>query len=140
MEDVSRLRLAVMRLSRRLRQQAGEDITPSQLSVLSSVARLGPLSHGELAAAERVKAPTVTRIVDALEDAGLVARKVDPADKRCSIVELTADGRRRLEVIRSNRDAWLAKRMEALGAKERAMLERALPILERLVDDTEPMP
>ena len=135
MEDVSRLRLAVMRLSRRLRQQAGDDITPSQLSVLSTVARLGPLSHGDLAAAERVKAPTVTRIVDALEDAGLVARKVDVSDKRCSIVELTGKGEHRLDVIRSNRDAWLAQRMEALGPHERVTLEKALPILERLVDE-----
>src|SRR5919201_1789564 len=79
-ELVVRLRLAVMRLGRRLRQQTGEEITASQLSALSSVDRLGPLSLGALAAVERVRPPTLTRIVGHLEAAGLVAQRLATLD------------------------------------------------------------
>src|SRR6266511_843787 len=81
-ELVVQLRLAVMRLARRLRQQTEGEITASQLSALSSVSRLGPLTLGALAAVERVRPPTMTRIVGHLEAAGLLVRRPAPADRR----------------------------------------------------------
>ncbi len=139
-EEVARLRLAILRLSRRLRQQGGDPITPSQLSVLATVARHGPIALGELAAVEGVQPPTVTRIVGALEEAGLVVRRQAPADRRSATVEISGEGRRRLDRIRSNRDAWLARRLEGLSAAERADVASALPALERLLggDQTPP--
>ena len=132
---VARLRLGVLRLSRRLRQQSGDAITPSQLSVLAKVERSGPISLGDLAVSEAVQPPSITRIVAALEDTGLVTRRTDAKDRRSSVVVVTAAGRRRLARIRSNRDAWLACRLAELSPAERSALERALPILERLVED-----
>jgi DNA-binding MarR family transcriptional regulator len=134
LEDVTRLRLGLLRLARRLRQQSGPDITPSQLSVLSTLDRHGPLSHGDLAAHERIQPPTVTRIVTVMEEAGLVQRSTDPDDRRCSLVEITRDGRRRLEKIRSDRDAWLAQRLGELSPEQRRVLHQAVPVLERLID------
>ena len=93
----SRLRLAVMRLARVLRQKAQDPITPSQLSALVSVERDGPVTLGELAALESVQPPTMTRIVAALEEQGLVAREADPADRRVSRLDITAAGRKLLE-------------------------------------------
>ena len=132
---VARLRLGVLRLSRRLRQQSGDAITPSQLSVLAKVERSGPISLGDLAVSEAVQPPSITRIVAALEDAGLVTRRTDANDRRSSVIVVTAAGRRRLARIRSNRDAWLAYRLAELSPAERTALERALPVLERLVED-----
>src|SRR5207248_11562840 len=92
----ARLRLAITRLARRLRQQAEGEVTPSQLSALSSVERLGPVTLGELAAVERVQPPSMTRIVAGLEEAGLVARKVDERDRRIARVPTTVAGQRLL--------------------------------------------
>src|ERR687891_597030 len=93
-ELATRLRLGIMRLARRLRQQAPEGITPSQLSALATLEGNGPLTLKDLAAAERVQPPTMTRIVAALEEAGLVVRSVDKKDRRCSNLKLTGDGTR----------------------------------------------
>src|SRR5437588_12070837 len=93
----SRLRLAVMRLARILRQKAQDQITPSQLSALVSVERDGPVTLGELAALESVQPPTMTRIVVALEEQGLVLREADPADRRIARVHVTTAGRKLLE-------------------------------------------
>src|SRR5690349_4308522 len=92
----SRLRFALMRLARRLRQQHETETTQSQLSALSSVANHGPLTLGELAAIERVAPPTMTRIVSHLEDRKLVHREVDPSDRRVARVTVTEAGSRML--------------------------------------------
>jgi DNA-binding MarR family transcriptional regulator len=134
-ETVARLRLGVLRLARRLRQESGDAITPSQLSVLATVERSGPISLGDLATTEAVQPPSITRIVGVLEDAGLVTRRPDEKDRRSSVVVITGAGRRRLRSIRSNRDAWLACRLGELSPEERSALERVLPVLERLVED-----
>src|SRR5918999_109825 len=91
-ELASRLRLVVARLARRLRRETESDVSPSQISALSSIARLGPLTLGELSAAEGVRPPTMTRVVACLEEAGLVSRTVDPADRRVAHVAATGDG------------------------------------------------
>ncbi len=127
----SQLRLAVLRLSRRLRQQAVGDITASQLSALASIAFNGEISLGELASHERIAPPSMTRIAARLEARGLVSRRVDEGDRRVSLVEITAAGRALLDETRTRRDAYLAVRIQRLSADEREVLARAIPLLER---------
>jgi DNA-binding MarR family transcriptional regulator len=131
---VVRLRLAVMRLARRLRQQTEGGITASQLSALASVGRLGPLSLGALAGTERVRPPTMTRIVGHLEAAGLVVRRPAPGDRRSAEVALSPAGVELLERSRTRKDAYLAERLATLDAGELAALEQAAAVLERLLD------
>lgn len=129
----ARLRLAVMRLARLLRQQVDGPGTPSQISALHSVERLQPVTLGDLAAVERVQPPTMTRIVAALEEQGLVVREVDADDRRIARLSLTAGGKRLLERSRTRKTAYLAARIRSLGADERETLARAAEILERMV-------
>ena len=136
-ELVVQLRLAVMRLARRLRQQTLGEITASQLSALSSVSRLGPLTLGALAAVERVRPPTMTRIVGHLEAAGLLVRRPAPADRRSAEVELSPSGRELLDRSRTRKDAYLAERLATLGPDELAVLRRAAAVLERLLEADE---
>jgi DNA-binding MarR family transcriptional regulator len=131
----SQIRLAVMRLARRLRQQSVGDITQSQFSALATVERNGPLSLGDLADIERVAPPSMTRIAAHLEERGLLARNTDASDRRVARVEVTATGRDLLKDTRTRRDAYLASRLRALSPEERDILARALPLLERLARD-----
>ena len=134
-ELAARLRLVVMRLARRLRQQAPEALSPSQLSVLSTLENHGPLTPTELAAAERVKPPTITRVAAILEEAGLVRRKSDPGDRRSSRVELTARGRELIERDRRRKTAYLAKQIAKLSEEEVRALNRAVELIERMVEE-----
>ncbi len=131
-ELAARLRLAVSRLARRLRRESASDITASQLSALYTIARLGPLTLGDLSAAEGVRPPTMTRVVASLEALGFVARTVDPADRRVARVAVTTRGRDLVEASRHRKDAFLASRLRALSAEERAVLDKASDLLERL--------
>jgi DNA-binding MarR family transcriptional regulator len=131
----SRLRLAVMRLARVLRQQTQDPVTPSQVSALHSIEHHEPISLGELAKVERVQAPTLTRIVAALEESGLVVRAVDVSDRRIARLSLTPAGRRLIERSRSRRTAYLAARLRELTDEERDTIERAALLLERMVGD-----
>jgi DNA-binding MarR family transcriptional regulator len=132
---VARLRLVISRLARRLRQQAEKGITPSGLSALASIERLGPCTLGALAAHERVQPPTMTRIVVRLEEDGLVDRIVDPEDRRVSRVALTGDGRQTIQRIRSRKNAYLAKKLRKLSAGEIDALTRAVDALERILEE-----
>lgn len=134
-ENVSRLRLALLRLARRLRQQANAGVTPSQLSVLATVDRHGPVGLKDLAAIEQVKPPSITRIVAALEEEGLVTRAVSDEDRRAARVDLTAEGKQALAKVRRRRDAWLAQRLAELDGDEVDALVRALPALEKLLEE-----
>lgn len=134
----SELRFAVMRLSRRLRQHAPEDITPSQLSALSVIVRERRLTLSQLAEAERVQPPTITRVIDSLERKGLATRVPSDQDRRVAFVEATQAGAALVETIRRRRDAYLARRLRTFSAEERALLERAARLLERLIEDPEP--
>ena len=129
------LRVAVARLARRLRQQTGTDLTASLLSALWSIERLEPVTLGDLAVAERVQPPTLTRIASRLEEEGLVVRRTDTNDRRVTIVQLTPDGRRLLDRTRTRRTAYLTKRLRGLDPEDLAILERAAPILERLAGE-----
>jgi DNA-binding MarR family transcriptional regulator len=133
-ELASRLRLVVARLARRLRRETEGDVSPSQISALSSIARLGPLTLGELSAAEGVRPPTMTRVVACLEEAGLVSRTIDPADRRVAHVAVTSEGHRWLDRNRRRKDAFLASRLGALDSDETATLARAVELLERLAE------
>jgi DNA-binding MarR family transcriptional regulator len=140
-ELVVQLRLAVMRLARRLRQQTEGEITASQLSALASLNRLGPLTLGALAAVERVRPPTMTRIVGHLEAAGLVVRRPAPGDRRSAQVELSPAGRELLDRSRTRKDAYLAERLATLAPAEVAVLRQAAAALERLLEaDDHPAP
>jgi DNA-binding MarR family transcriptional regulator len=133
----ARLRLVVMRLARRLRQQASAGVTPSQLAALSSIERLGPLTLGELSSVERVRPPTMTRIVSGLEDVQLVTRERDPHDRRVARVRLTPQGQRFVEQSRTRKDAYLAAHLRSLTPAELTTLDEAASILERVMEDAE---
>src|SRR3954469_9322721 len=128
------LRLVVSRTARRLRQEAGADLSPSLISALASVDRHGPLTPSELAAHERVQRPTAPRLLPRLEEAGLIHRAPDPADRRSSLISVSADGRTLLRRQRSRKNQYLARRLAGLRADEAAPRERAAAILERRLD------
>jgi len=130
----ARLRLAIARTARRMRQEAGTALSPSLSSALATIERHGPLTPSELADAERVQRPTATRIVGRLEREGLVDRASDPTDGRVSLVSVTAEGRALLRRLRTRKDAYLARRLRDLDAGEIETLERAAGILERLLE------
>lgn len=130
-----RLRSAVTRLNRRLRSSSLGGISPGQASALAMIERLGSPALSELAAAEQVRPPSMTRLVDALEADGLVLRRVDDADRRCQRVTLTPAGRRALATIRSRKTAFLEERLGDLSAPELDAIGRALGILERLSEE-----
>lgn len=133
--DAGRLRLALVRLGRRLRQEAGAGITPSQLSALATLERSGPMPLRDLAAAERIGSSTLTRIVAALEDEGLLERAIDPADRRCTLAQVTPAGAALLHEARERGTRLLADRAQSLSAAEAAALDAALPVLEKLLED-----
>lgn len=128
----ARLRLAVTRLARKLRREAEPGITPSMLAALSSVDRQGPLTMSELCAVEQVQPPSMTRIVAALVDVGLVSRESDPSDGRVAWVTVTPLGRKLLDRSRGRKEAYLAKALRDLDAHELETLEEAAAILEGL--------
>jgi DNA-binding MarR family transcriptional regulator len=129
------LRLVVARTARRLRQEAGADLSPSLISALASIDRHGPLTPSELAAHERVQRPTATRLLARLEEGGLIDRAPDPADRRSSLISVSADGRALMRRQRSRKNQYLARRLAALAPDEVAALERAAAILERVLDE-----
>ncbi len=129
----SELRIAVMRLARRLRQEKESDtFTVSQLSAMAILERDGALTLGALAAAEKVQPPSMTRIVASLEQAGMVSRAADPTDGRQVQLTLTPGGVELLVADRKRRDAWLACQLADLTVQERATLQTAVEILGRL--------
>ena len=129
------LALAIGRLARRLRQQAEEGVTASLLSALWTIERLGPVTLGDLAGAERVQPPTVTRIVSRLEELHLVSRHVDAADRRVARIALTPQGRRLLDRTRSRRTAYLAKALRSVEPDDRAVLARAVELMDDMIEE-----
>ena len=134
-EIAARLRLAVTRLARRLRHQVAGPVTPSQVSALATVERLGSPTLGELAASEQVQPPSMTKMVVGLEAAGLVTRREDDVDRRVVRVELSTEGRRTVQRSRSLRTAYLVRQLRRLSDDERSSLEGVVALLERLVDE-----
>jgi DNA-binding MarR family transcriptional regulator len=133
-ELAPRLRLAVTRMSRRLRQEAGTDLSPSQVAALATIERHGPLSPSEVADRERIKRPTATRVVRLLQSAGLIERVQDPDDGRASILSITGEGRVLLRRLRARKTAYLAQRLDQLEPEDRETLERAAGLLEGMLE------
>lgn len=131
----TRLRLAIMRLARRLRQQAEPDMTPSMLSAMASIEYRQPVTLGHLAEAERVTPPTMSKIVGRLADAGLVTRTVDVADRRIQRVSLSRDGAQLIARNRSRKNAYLARKLRRLEPEEVSKLEDAVGVIEKLLEE-----
>ena len=129
----SALRLSVMRLARRMRRErADTSLTLSQLAALATLERHGPLTPRELAAAERVQPPSMTRLLASLVTAGLVTRTDHPTDRRQVLLAASPEGVALLREDRRRRDAWLAQRLRELEPEDREVLRRAAAVLDRL--------
>lgn len=129
-----RLRLTVGRLARRLRQQSRGGLTPSQRSVLATLARHGALTMSRLAEIEGIARPSATGITSRLVEQGHVGRRPHPDDGRSAVVGITEGGTVVLERERRERTAVLAQRLETLTGDERLLLASAIELLDRLAD------
>jgi DNA-binding MarR family transcriptional regulator len=130
----SELRLACMRISRRVRFESTHEVPPHQFSVLVRLEE-APRTPGELADIERVSPPSMTRTVAALVDRGLVARTADPSDGRQVILSLTPEATRLLKEIRRRRDQWMTVRVKGLSPEEQETLRKAARILSRVASE-----
>jgi DNA-binding MarR family transcriptional regulator len=139
-ESVASIRRGTIRLALRLRaERSANSLPPTMLSVLGHLHRSGPLTAGQLAAADRVQPQSLTRTLAALEEQDLIIRRPGEQDRRQSLLGITQDGRRRLIEDMRQRDAWLARAMHrTLSPTERDLLKLAGPLLERLaeIDET----
>ncbi|HUE08918.1 MAG TPA: MarR family transcriptional regulator [Acidimicrobiales bacterium] len=135
-EEVSgRLRIAINRLQRRLRQESLGGLSPAQASALGSVHRHGNPTLGELAAVEQVQPPTITRIVAGLAEAGMVTRVADVNDRRSARVRTTPAGERALERIRTRKNAFLRRRLDDLSADEQRRAAELVALLEHILEE-----
>ena len=130
----SELRLSVMRLARRLRNERHPDnpLGVAAVSALGVLFREEECTIGALAAHERVRPPSMTRTVNCLVDEGYAERRADATDGRQVLVAITDKGRESILADRRRRDAWLAQRLRELTPEERALLREAAPLIQRL--------
>ena len=129
----SELRLAIYRMTRRMRQQhPTHDLTLTQVSALAIIWRDGPIAAGELAIREQVRAPSITRVINSLEDAGIVRRTQNSADRRQVLIEITDEGVRQADSYVQAREAWLTERLLELSVEDRDVLRRAAAIFDGL--------
>jgi DNA-binding MarR family transcriptional regulator len=133
-EVAARLRLAITRVARRLRQEAGGELSPSQAAALATIERHGPLTPSELAELERVRRPTATRVLSRLTELRLIERQPDPGDARSALINASPTGRDLLRRLRTRKTAYLATRLRELDPEEVATLDRAAAILEGLLE------
>jgi len=134
-EVAGRLRIAVNRLQRRLRQESLGGLSPAQASALGSVSRHGSPTLGELAAIEQVQPPTMTRIVASLAEAGMVTRVADANDRRSARARITPAGERALERMRTRKNAFLVRRLGELGPDEQRHAAELVALLEHLLEE-----
>jgi DNA-binding MarR family transcriptional regulator len=130
----ARLRLAIVRTARRLRQEAGGELGPATAAALGTIERRGPLSPSELAEHEGIKRPTVARILGHLEKDDLVTRVRDPQDGRSSILSITPAGRALLRKLRARKTAYLAHQLRDLDQDDLRALERSVELLEGMLE------
>ena len=130
----SELRLAVMRMRRRLAGERHPDneLSINQMGVLGVLARRGEMTVGELAAAEKVQPPSMTRTVNCLVESGDVLKRPHESDGRQVVVAISEQGQARVAADRVRRDAWLARRLDELSPEDREVLHRAAALLESL--------
>ncbi len=134
-ELAARLRLAITRSARRLRQEADAGLSPSLTAALATIERHGPLTPSRLAELERIQRPTATRLIAKLAQDGLVEATADPNDARSRLIGATATGRALLSRIRTRKNEYLARRLARLSDEETETLERAAELLERMLAD-----
>lgn len=133
-DEVARLRIALARTARWLdRNATSGGLSRTQLSVLSSTARLGPLGLGELAEVEGINPTMLSRIVGKLDEAGYLQRLTDPVDRRAGRVQITDAGMRLHRRIRAERTTLLTERLSTLSASQCDALLAAVPALESLL-------
>lgn len=134
-EDVDRLRIALGRIARRVdRQVSGDGMTRTQLSVLATIASLGPVGISELADIEGLNPTMLSRVVGKLEESGLVVRAATEADRRAVQVQTTPAGRSLQQRLRRQRSKLLAERLTGLPDRQVNQLLAALPALEALAE------
>jgi DNA-binding MarR family transcriptional regulator len=134
-ETAVRLRRSVTRLNRRLRHSALAGVSPAQASMLATINALEQPSLGDLAAAEQIQPPSVTRLVQSLEEGGLISRTTDPKDRRCSRVLLTDEGRATLATIRQRKTEFLERRLLELSHEEQSRAAELVVLLEHLLGE-----
>jgi len=129
------LRISVSRLARRLRAErytAEPGLSDTQLAALATLERRGEMTPGELADHEKVQPPSMTRVIAALEERGLIRRAPHATDRRQVVLTATSQGRALVQQTRQLREAWLALQLRELTEEELAILQAAAPILEKL--------
>jgi len=134
-ESAVALRLAITRTSRRLRQEADSDLSPTAMAALASIERHAPVTPTKLAEIERVKRPTITRVINNLLEAGVISRSPDPEDGRSCRLNMTEEGTARLAEHRFRKSAYLARLLDSLPAEDVETLDRAAQILERALEE-----
>jgi len=132
--DVHELRMACMKIARRVRAESSGTLTPGQFGVLANLANHGARTPGELAADEYVQAPSMTRTIAMLVARGLVERGPHATDRRQVMLTITEKGKAELKVSKRTRDEWVTARLGSLSDDERLALSKATPILERLAN------
>ena len=135
-ETAARLRRSVTRLNRRLRQNSLADVSPAQASMLATIEKLVKPTLGDLAKAEQIQPPSVTRLVQSLVDASLCTRTVDENDRRAQRVELTAQGRKELQFIRRKKTVWLSSRLEELSTADQKRAAELATLLEKILGES----
>jgi len=134
-DTAARLRRGITRMNRKLRASALGGVSPAQASMLASIDKLERPSLGDLAVAEQIQPPSVTKMVKGMEVAGLIATLVDPTDRRCTRVRLTALGRKELNAIRQRKTEFLERKLLALSPAERVKAQELATFLEVLLED-----
>jgi DNA-binding MarR family transcriptional regulator len=132
-DGVDRLRLVLLRLTRRIRTHTNSGITPSQMAVLATIIRHQLATVGQIAEIEHVQPPSVSKIVGTLEKIGYVERSVDPDDRRCAPLVATPAGLAYADEVRAAGRTWLAEQLDELDVIDVAAIQQALPALERLL-------
>lgn len=136
-ETTERLRHAVSRLARLMRQQDEGGLGATVVGALATVKKLKSCTLGELAQREQVSPPTMTKVVEKLEKLGYVVRAADPADRRVTRVSITAEGRQYLVSTKHRRNEWLSQQIDGLSADQRESLTDVIEVLETLIPPTE---
>ena len=134
-ETAELVRLAVARSSRRLRQQAGPQLSPSRAAALATIARHGPLTPSALAEIEQISRPGATRLVARLREQGLVECSPDPRDGRSYLVSLSEDGSALRQLRRARKLAYMSRLLERADPAELELLDAAARVLLRLLED-----
>jgi DNA-binding MarR family transcriptional regulator len=138
LDFASQLRVAIGKLSRHLRLTAAAKsagLTPTSVSVLLKVDRLGPIRLSEVAADEGLNPTMLSRVVADLVESDLLVRRSDSGDRRSAWLEATPRGRRLAKAMRRERTAAVNAALEGLSAEDRRRIEKALPALEALAGE-----